>query len=500
MTLRARLAVGLIAIAAILVAPLVLALRALSALHMTTERLQVEAVAGSMALRRAQSIVDDARLAEDALLFVHDPMSLIRMRAATTALGFAADSMATFGLTAQANIVRDAARELTAGAETVYALAGAGSAVEAESASDARVRPAITKLDLAVHEAERAVQARTHETVRLASASAQDARRLSALALGLALAAGAAIAFFLARSISQPVAELERGMRTVADGEFDHVLSLNASRADEFGRLAVSFKTMTTQLGELDRMKSEFVSIATHELKTPINVIIGYVQLLEEGIYGPLDGRQTDACRTVARQARSLDRLVRRLLDVSRFEAGSVTLDVGQVNPALLAEDVRADFGVMAEQRGIVLDVQVAPGTPTLVAWDADRVGEVIGNLISNALNFTEPGGRVTVLAERGASEGVRLRVSDTGVGISPDQLPHVFEKFYQARNQVAARAKGTGLGLAIVKEIVEAHGGTISAQSVIGQGTEFTIELPRQAPTTPAMVLKTPRTAEAVA
>ena len=124
----------------------------------------------------------------------------------------------------------------------------------------------------------------------------------------------------------------------------------------------------------------------------------------------------------------------------------------------------------------------------------------MIGNLISNALNFTERGGRVTVIAERGEGDGVRLRVSDTGVGIDPEQLPHVFEKFYQARNQGAARAKGTGLGLAIVKEIVEAHGGTISAQSVMGQGTEFTIELPRQAPVAAPMVQKTPRTAEAVA
>lgn len=483
MTLRGRLAVGLLAIAAILVAPLVIALRALSALHVSTGRLQAEAVAGSMALRRVQSIVDDARLAEDALIFVHDPMSLARMRGAVGKLTGAADSLSAYRLEKQAAAIREGAGQLGAGVEAVYAAAVAGNVASAEQAADDRFRPAIAKLDLALYDAERALQVWTQETVRLASQSASDARRMAALALLLALAGGTAIALLLTRSISQPVNELERGMRTVAEGDFDHVLSLEESRRDEFGRLAASFRVMTKQLSELDRMQAEFVSIATHELKTPINVIIGFVQLLEDGIYGPLDPRQIEACRTVARQARALDRLVRRLLDVSRLEAGAMQLDFTSVNPAVLLESVRSDFAVMSEQRGITLDCAVAPGTPTEAHWDADRIGEVLGNLISNALNFTESGGRVTVLAAPVPGGQVEVKVVDTGVGISPDQLPHVFQKFYQARNQTAARSKGTGLGLAIVKEIVEAHGGTISADSVLGRGTEFTIELPRRVP-----------------
>lgn len=500
MTLRARLAVGLISIAAILVAPLIIAVRALSELHASTEQLQAEAVAGSAVLRQIQSLVDDARLAEDALLFVHDPISLARMRGAATNLGVLADSLSQYGLTPHTIRLRRAARALSGAAEVVYSLAIEGRAAEAERAADERVRPPLAQLDLEVHTAERALHARTQETVREASQAARDARRAAALALLLALGAGAAIALLLAHSISEPVAELERGMRTVAAGDFAYELALKEGRTDEFGRLASSFRTMTTQLSELDRMKSEFVSIATHELKTPINVIIGYVQLLEDGIYGPLEDRQVDACRTVARQARSLDRLVRRLLDVSRFEAGAVTLDIGVVSPAALAEDVRADFRVISEQRGITLSVDVAPQTPAAAWWDADRVGEVLGNLVSNALNFTAQGGRVEMLLDVPADGVVRIRVSDTGVGISPDQLPHVFQKFYQARNQSSARAKGSGLGLAIVKEIVEAHGGTIGAESVIGRGTVFTIVLPVRAPVAARRPVREPRAEEALA
>jgi signal transduction histidine kinase len=500
MTLRARLAVGLIAIAAVLVVPLVIALRALGSVHSTTRQLQAEAVAGSMSLRRVQSMVDDARLAEDALLFVHDQLSLTRMRAATTGLERAADSLRVYGLDRQAGEIREGAHALGEAASVVYEAAVAGRAEEAERAADEQMRLAIAKIDLAVHEAERALQARTHETVAAAGDAASDARRLAVSAMILALLAGAALALWLIRSISRPVHELDRGMRIVAGGDFDHQLALDQTRRDEFGRLAASFGTMTHQLSELDRMKSEFVSIASHELKTPINVIIGYVQLLEDGIYGKLEPKQADACRTVERQARALDRLVRRLLDVSRFEAGAVNLDLDKVDPRQLVNDVRSDFAVMADQRGIHLDVTIGDGTPREATWDADRVRELLGNLVSNALNFTERGGRVTVSVDPNEDDAVRLAVSDTGVGISPEQLPHVFQKFYQARNQASARAKGTGLGLAIVKEIVEAHGGTISADSALGRGTQFVIVMPVHAVSESQDVQKESQTVEAMA
>jgi signal transduction histidine kinase len=479
MTLRARLSVGLIGIAVILIAPLVLALRSLTALHETTRKLGDEAVAGSAELRRIQGFVEDARLAEDALIFVHDTASLSRVHRAADSVGAAADSLGRYSLEAHTADLRTFAEQLRRGADAVFGHASAGRVGEAERAADAQVGPALRGLELTVLRAERAVQERTQRTVRAASESAQEARGAAALALLLALGAGGTIAVLLTRSISRPVNELDRGMRQVAEGDFGDTVAISPARSDEFGRLASSFHEMTRQLRELDRMKSEFVSIATHELKTPINVILGYVQLLEDGLYGTLNARQLDACHTVTRQARSLDRLVRRLLDISRFEAGVVELEVAPLDLQELLESVRSDFSILAEQRDIRLTVDMAPDVPRTAYWDAVRMGEVLGNLVSNALNFTERGGRVGVAVTLQGEHQVRLEVSDTGVGINPEQLPHVFEKFFQARNQSAAYTKGSGLGLAIVKEIVEAHGGTITADSRLGEGTRFTMLLP---------------------
>src|SRR5207249_7486431 len=130
------------------------------------------------------------------------------------------------------------------------------------------------------------------------------------------------IAFWLTRSISAPVLDLRAGLRAVADGDLNYRLAFPAGRADEFGQLAQGFEAMTRQLGELDKLKAEFVSVASHELKTPINVIVGYLQLLDQGIYGPLTDKQREVLRTLALQADTLLRLVKHLLDVSRFEAG----------------------------------------------------------------------------------------------------------------------------------------------------------------------------------
>jgi signal transduction histidine kinase len=140
-------------------------------------------------------------------------------------------------------------------------------------------------------------------------------------------------------------------------------------------------------------------------------------------------------------------------------------------------------FDVLARQRGVDFEITTGPDLPREVFWDHDRINEVLGNLLSNAFKFTDRFGRVE-LAVHAVPDGVVMEVRDTGAGIPPSQLPHIFQKFYQADNQVAAAAKGTGLGLAIAKEIVEAHSGTITVDSTLGVGTTFTITLPTRVPT----------------
>jgi signal transduction histidine kinase len=239
---------------------------------------------------------------------------------------------------------------------------------------------------------------------------------------------------------------------------------------------------MATQLSELERLRAEFVGVASHELKTPINVIIGYLELLQEGIYGEISTKQREILATLTKQANTLTRLVKRLLDISRFEASGGKIDVRRVDLKRLLTTLEDSFSVLAKQREIAFSVNHGDGLPPSVMWDEDRINEVLGNLISNAFKFTERGGRVslTVMPSDGR---VSITVTDSGAGISADQLPHIFDKFYQANNQAQAATKGTGLGLAIAKEIVEAHGGQISAESQVGKGSTFAVTLPANPP-----------------
>ncbi len=292
----------------------------------------------------------------------------------------------------------------------------------------------------------------------------------------------AAIAVWLTRSVSRPMRDLEAGMRAVAGGEFGHRLAIAPHRRDEFGRLAISFATMADRLAELDKLKAEFVSIASHELKTPINVMLGYLQLMQEGVYGPLSDRQLEVCRTLQQQCQAVGRLSKQLLDVSRFEAGGGQLDLHRFALGPFLDELEESVHVLALQRGVQFSVLRDERLPVEVRWDRDGISEVLGNMLSNAFRFTPAGGHVELAAHADERE-VRLYLRDTGSGIPPEQLAHVFDKFYQARNQIGTVGKGMGLGLAIAKSIVEAHRGTISVDSTPGEGTVFSIRLPPVVP-----------------
>jgi signal transduction histidine kinase len=481
MTIRTRLALGLSAIALLLVVPLLLALRSLQRLHDATEELRDREFAASFLLGRIRTGSDDLRRAEDRLLYVRDVASREAMAGALNRLLAMADSLDAYALDTAARHVRAAIGEVSQFAPLEYAASLEGQLARAESISTAHVRPAIARVDGWTGQAERDLRVRTQARVNAAALATEQATQLSAASLALALTLALGIGVWLTRSISRPVRDLEQGMRAVADGDFSHELALAPSRGDEFGRLAGSFYTMAQQLSELDRLKAEFVSVASHELRTPINVILGYLQLLEEGVYGELTPSQRDISRTLEAQTQSLSRLVRQLLDISRFEAGGAKLEPRRTDLTAFLDELESAFRVLALQREIGFVVQRGPGLPGDVHWDSDRMNEVLGNLLSNAFKFTERGGRVELSVE--SIDGcVQMEVRDTGAGIPAEQLPHIFEKFYQADNQRDSSKGGTGLGLAIAKGIVEAHRGTITCDSTPGVGTTFTIVMPTRA------------------
>jgi signal transduction histidine kinase len=480
MTLRIRLAIGIVSITIILLLPLLLALRSLESVHQTTRSLRDREFAGSLQLGRFRKLTDDIKRGEDALAFVHDSASLARMRANLAALSSTGDSLDRYKLS-PAGEMRTAILSLRAATDAEYAAAASGNANVADEISAQRTRPALLTLDKLIAQTEARLREETRDKAERTADETVDAQRTAAGSLAIALLLATLIAIWLTRSISRPVYDLEKGMKAVADGDFTHRLPMTEARHDEFGRLAESYQRMTSQLAELDKLKAEFVSVASHELKTPINVIVGYLELLQENIYGELNPKQREICATLGKQAQTLTRLVKRLLDISRFEAGGGKLERRQIDLDRFLHTFESSFQVLALQREISFRVVRGDDLPSHVLWDEDRINEVLGNLLSNAFKFTDRGGTVE-LAVEGVDNEVTITVRDSGAGIPPEQLPHIFEKFYQANNQSQSATRGTGLGLAIAREIVEAHGGTISVASSPGVGTTFTINLPVRA------------------
>jgi signal transduction histidine kinase len=478
MTLRARLTLAILAIALVLVVPLLIALRSLEGLHEYAAQLRDYEFAASLLLGRISVGTEDLRRAEDALLFVHDSESRNRMSHQVALLNAQADSLERYALDSAAANVRVAVHEIATLAPLEYAAALARQSNRADSLSAHGVRPAIGRVEGSIADAEHALRDRTRSRVDAAAADAEQARQFAIGVLGFAVLLAAAIAVWLTRSVSGPVSDLEAGMDAVANGDFSYKLAVAPGRRDEFGRLSASYATMSKQLIELDKLKAEFVSVASHEIKTPVNVLLGYLQLLQDGVYGELTEKQMEVCRTLELQCHSLGRLVKQLLDVSRFEAGGGKLDVRRFTLPDFLDEFETTFQVLALQRGVEFQVTRSATIPDQVLWDPDRISEVLGNLLSNAFKFTPRGGQVG-LRVHAIAEVVQMEVRDTGAGISAEQLPRIFDKFYRADNQHTAETEGTGLGLAIAKSIVEAHSGTIGVDSVPGVGTTFSIELP---------------------
>jgi signal transduction histidine kinase len=480
-SIRTRLALGLFAIAVVLLLPLGLTLRSLDRVHDEAMALRDREFAASLLLGRMRAATEDLRSEEMSLLFVSEVANRDAMAFQITRLSAMLDTLRTYEVREAADQIRAAITAVVRYAPLEYEAVLAGRTRVADTLSNRHVVPAINSVDRAIGTAQQSLRERTRDRVQATAALTEEAQRVSAAALALALGLALLIAFALWRSISRPVHDLAQGMAAVADGNFGHRLSMSPDRRDEFGHLSGSFRTMAAQLAQLDRLKAEFISVASHEIKTPLNVILGYLQLLEEGVYGPVSARQRDIIKTLDTQTRSLARLVHQLLDVSRFEAGGGKIFPRPMDLRRFLHDLEGTFRVLSMQRGIHFGVVESDDLPSEVHWDADRMNEVMGNLLSNAFKFTERDGRITLHVEA-VDDEVQLTVTDTGAGIPPSQLPHIFEKFFQADNQGPTSLGGTGLGLAIAKQIVVAHGGTIAADSTLAVGTTFTITLPIRA------------------
>ncbi|MBI4055113.1 MAG: HAMP domain-containing protein [Elusimicrobia bacterium] len=295
----------------------------------------------------------------------------------------------------------------------------------------------------------------------------------------VALCLGILFAFLFARAFARPIQDLARASQEIAQGHFQYTVSVRSR--DELGWLAIQFNAMAKKLQELDEMKRDFVSAVTHELRSPLGAVEAFLSLMATDISEDRveKARWSDYLRRMRANVSRLTHFVNDLLDVSKIERGKMECVLRPVAVAPLAAEVVDFFQARAAEAGVGLRGEFDPGLPEVLA-DADRLRQVLVNLISNALKFTPQGGRVVVRSRlkvlKETQGGVEVSVSDTGSGIEKKDLERIFEKFEQveaSRDRVAG-PKGTGLGLAIVKGIVEQHGGRVWVESQRGVGSTF--------------------------
>jgi signal transduction histidine kinase len=322
------------------------------------------------------------------------------------------------------------------------------------------------------------------EDFRQAGDIGQDALRTTLISVLVTIVLAMVLSAWTTQALTSPLRKLRSALASVAEGNFEVPTDLPYERRDEIGQLSVSFGIMSRRLAELDRLRAEFLGVASHELKTPINVIRGYTELIEEELAGEITPHQREIMQRIGEQTRVLTRQVSRLMDISRLETGSYLIELERVRLRDLILGVERAFEIVALERGITLMAEVAADAPDQLVLDVDLIrDEVLSNLVSNALKFTPEGGHVWVRA-RGEEGGVVIEVTDTGPGIAAEHRPHIFEKYYQVER---SRSLGAGLGLAIAKEMVEAHGGRIVLVDRDGPGTTFEVHLPVQVEPVPA-------------
>jgi signal transduction histidine kinase len=290
------------------------------------------------------------------------------------------------------------------------------------------------------------------------------------LASGGALLVAVLVGLLLARTLTQPLQALTQAAHRMAGGELGQQVTVRSG--DEIGELATAFNQMSRELERAIQVRRQMTADIAHELRTPLTVIAGYIESMADGVLAPTPERLA----VIYSEIEHLQHLVGDLRTLTQAEAGELTLHRQPVAAQELMQRAQAAFEHRAEQNGIALEVRPDGQTPP-VAVDETRMAQVLENLLSNALRYTPAGGRI-VLGATATGDGVDLSVHDTGQGIAPADLPFVFNRFYRADKSRTDDGE-SGLGLAIVKALVEAHGGTIEAQSEPGQGTTMKIHLP---------------------
>jgi signal transduction histidine kinase len=313
-----------------------------------------------------------------------------------------------------------------------------------------------------------------------------DAAAAAAMGGLIALLLALGIGFYFAQLVASRVKRIEEAARKVADGDFAARIPVDSS--GQLGQLARTFNEMQRRLAELDSARKQFIANASHELRTPIFSLGGFVELLDEE--DPSPEERAEFVRTMRQQIERLTKLTADLLNLSQLDAGGIVMAIGSVDLSSLARDVAREFGARADLRGSRLELRT-PDRPVIAVADPDRVRQIIRILLDNALTHTPEGTSVTVTIYS-IDQRAELTVSDDGIGIPQRVQKRIFERFYTADS-----AGGSGLGLAIARELAQRMDGHIAISSS-RRFTAFTLDLPLAPPGAPPAVAAGPARATA--
>jgi signal transduction histidine kinase len=233
-----------------------------------------------------------------------------------------------------------------------------------------------------------------------------------------------------------------------------------------------------TREAEVERLKSTFVGIVSHELRTPLNAILGYAEMFKEAVYGPMNEKQTNMADRIMKNTHRLLGLISDLLDQAQMEAGKLTIQMGPVQPAELLESLHSLLDKTASDKNLSLTSEIDDSLPETLISDSARLQQILVNLVSNSIKFTDEG-EVSIRLFRSDYSKWGLEVTDTGRGIPKEEIPNIFDTFRQVESTTTRTKGGFGLGLAIVQQLVNLMNGDIRVDSQLEKGTTFTITLP---------------------
>ncbi len=308
------------------------------------------------------------------------------------------------------------------------------------------------------------------------------------VAASLAFVTAVVVSTFVTRRIVKPVQEMKSASQRIADGRYEERVQVNGE--DELAELGRSFNRMAHELAQTEERRRQLIGDVAHELRTPLSSIKGVMEGLQDGVLES----EPETFANVEREVNRLQRLVRDLEELSKAEAGQIQLEKELVNPKELVETAVARLRPQFADKQVRLSTEVSPDLPPITV-DPARITQVLLNLLGNALQYTSSGGQVTVQCSISSKQlpmndehylpntdhHLLITVTDTGIGLTADQLPHIFERFYRVDKSRSRAGGGSGIGLTISKHLVEAHNGSLSAISPgLNQGSTFTITLPR--------------------